>query len=104
MSVDEKKLYRQARKQDGRWYLLALFLIVFGFYNTELFSISSMLPCSVLGFWGIGIARNNKLQSKLLNEAAPVVKNLMSRGLTEHDAMINVGVDKFYYKPFWAVR
>ncbi len=104
MSVNEKKLYQQARKKDAHWYILALITIIFGFYATEGFSLASMIPVSILGVWAGLISQMNKLQSEFLNDAKPIVKQLISQGLTEHDAMIKVNIDKFYYKPFWAVR
>ncbi len=103
--MSEKDLYRKARKKDAHWYTLALLIIVIGFFSTdEIFNGTSIISFSILGLWSMGIARMGKLYTEILSEAEPVVKRLMSEGFTEHDAMVKVGIDKFYYKPFWAIR
>jgi hypothetical protein len=102
--MNEKDLYKKARRQDVIWYLLALTVIVIGFFTTEVFSVASLVSVGILGLWGVGVARRGKLETECLHEAEPLIRNLVSQGFTEHDAMLKLGVDKFYYKPFWAIR
>jgi hypothetical protein len=97
----EKDLYRQARKQDAHWYLLALFIIILGFYTAV---VSSVVSTSILGIWFWGVSRVGKRNLMLIEEAEPLIKKLISQDFTEHDAMKKVGIDKFHYKPFWAIR
>lgn len=63
-----------------------------------------MLPVGTICLWAAGIARKGKLEADLLIEANPKIERLKTKGLSEHQAMLKCGIDKFYYSPFWAVR
>ncbi|MCG8613967.1 MAG: hypothetical protein MI864_25935 [Pseudomonadales bacterium] len=100
---EEKRLYREARKEYAIVYILALFIIVGGFYLTEPFSFASMIPSAVLMLWAAGIARRGSKEKNYLLSIEPEMERLKHSGLTEHEAMKQLGCDSFYYKPFWAV-
>jgi len=29
---------------------------------------------------------------------------MVANGMSEHDAMLKLGCDKYHYKPFWAIK
>ncbi|TBW57404.1 hypothetical protein EZI54_07030 [Marinobacter halodurans] len=100
---EEKRLYREARKEYAAVYLVALAIVVVGFATTELFSAGSLIPTTVLIIWALGIARFGRKQEQYLLAIEPQVNQMVSDGISEHEAMKQLGCDKFYYKPFWAV-
>jgi Ni,Fe-hydrogenase I cytochrome b subunit len=100
---EESYRYRQERKKNAPLYMAMVVVIVLGFYITEPFSVESMIPAAVALFWGIGIARQGKFEEKYLLTIKPELDRLMAAGVPEHDAMKQLGCDKFYYKPFWAI-
>ncbi|MBQ4839792.1 hypothetical protein [Pseudoalteromonas luteoviolacea] len=98
LKMNEKELYRDAKKEDWQLYLSWVLLILLGFYQNPLSSMILIL------IWGIGVARFNKKIEKHLMSIEHDVKELVTKGLTEQEAMSKMGFDKYYYKPFWAVK
>lgn len=62
-----------------------------------------MIPAAIALIWGIGVARQGKLEERYLLAIKPELDRLMANGMLEHNAMKKLGGDKFYYKPFWAI-
>jgi len=100
----EKQLYREARKEDALLYIAMICVIFSGFYLFPIFSLGSAIATLTLLFWCFGIGRMGKNEIKYLLEIEPELNRLKSTGLSEHEAMIELGCDKFYYKPFWSIR
>ena len=100
----EKQLYREARKEDSLLYIAMLFVIFGGFFIYPVFSFGSAISSLTLTFWAIGIAKMGRKETKYLIAIEPELNRLKKTGLSEHEAMLSLGCDKFYYKPFWAVR
>lgn len=100
----QSRRYREERYRDAWLYILMLSVIVIGFSSTKFLSIASLIPVSVILIWVLGIKRQSDLQTKSLIEAEPLVKKLMAKGMTEHEAMLELEMDRFYYRPFWAIK
>ncbi|UTZ34843.1 hypothetical protein HB762_26650 (plasmid) [Vibrio campbellii] len=102
--MSDKKMYHKARKDDALMYIAALIVIVGGLLIFPMFSIGSAIPAMTALVWGVGVFRFNKKTEEHLLSIEPQVQNMIESGMSEHDAMKALGCDKYYYKPFWAIR
>lgn len=100
----EKSRRKAARRENIHLYLGMLTVIVVGFSSAPLLSAWSVIPAVVLLFWGLGILRLSQLMTAQLEAMEPEVDKLVASGISEHNAMIKLGCDKYYYKPFWAIK
>lgn len=100
----DKKLYQKARKDDALMYIATLIVIVGGLLVFPMFSIGSAISAITALVWSVGVIRFNKKTEEHLLSIEQQVQSMVESGMTEHDAMKSLGCDKYYYKPFWAIR
>ena len=102
--TSDKERYREERKKDALLYITMLVVISGGFYLFPMFSPESLIPTIVLTVWGLGIARRGYLYGAHLEKIEPELKQMVANGMSEHDAMLKLGCNKYHYKPFWAIK
>lgn len=103
--VTEYEKYRRklARRENIHLYLGMLTMIMVGYISAPMFSAWSVISTLILLVWAIGIVRQSQLMTSHLEAIEPELKKMVASGMSEHDAMMALGCDKYYYKPFWAI-